>query len=135
MAEDEEYLLENNFLLLLMLENSRVWVNDIYRNREENGEFHLIWNDLLRQPQKFFEYFRMLPETFNYILFHISERLEKQSNFRKCIQPAEKLALTLRCSDGVKISEKESSAVMRLRSDAKSNRCREERRNALSNGC
>uniref|UniRef100_A0A6P7F193 Uncharacterized protein LOC114324161 n=1 Tax=Diabrotica virgifera virgifera TaxID=50390 RepID=A0A6P7F193_DIAVI len=95
MAEDEEYLLENNFLRLLMLENPKIWVNDLYRNREENGEFHLIWNDLLHQPQQFFEYFRMLPETFNYIFSHISGRLEKQSNFRKCIQPAEKLELTL----------------------------------------
>lgn len=97
MDADDEYLFENNFLRFFMLENTRKnWVNDIYEKREEHGEFHLLFDDLLQQSQKFFEYFRMLPETFNYILSQIYERLEKQSNFRKCVDPRENLSITLR---------------------------------------
>jgi len=47
------------------------------------------------QALKFFQYFRMGPDTFWYILHNIRPYIEKQSNFRKCISPEERLAVTL----------------------------------------
>jgi len=51
---------------------------------------------LLEQPRRFYDYFRMLPETFWYIMNDIRDDIQKQSNFRKCISPEERLAVTLR---------------------------------------
>ena len=47
--------------------------------------------------KNFFQYFRMEPDTFWYILHNIRPYIKKkQSNFRKCISPEERLAVTLR---------------------------------------
>lgn len=95
--EDDYMFLDNSLLRLLLLENEKEsWVGDINSTRETQGEFTLLFPDLIKNSQKFFDYFRMLPETFNYILHGIRLKIEKQCNFRSCIQPTEKLAITLR---------------------------------------
>jgi len=97
---EELYLLDTNpvikYLLLTKKKEKQFWVNDIFEEREKFGEFHTLFPKLLAQPIKFFEYMRMSPSTFYYILEKIQPFLEKQSNFRKCITPAEKLTVTLR---------------------------------------
>lgn len=50
-------------------------------SRETNEEYHTIFVELLNQPVKFSEYFRMSPETFSYILNGIEGSIPKQSNF------------------------------------------------------
>jgi hypothetical protein len=94
---EEQLLLENSLLKLLLLEDEKSdWVNPIFDEREKCGEFHTLFPMLLEQPQKFFQYFRMGPDTFWYIVHNIRPYIEKQSNFRKCISPEERLAVTLR---------------------------------------
>ena len=91
-------MLETSPLLkFFIFENEReMWVNQIYREREKYGEFYTLFPQLLKQPRKFFQYFRMTPATFWYILNKIRNDIEKHSNFRRCISPEEKLAVTLR---------------------------------------
>lgn len=88
--------LESPLLKILLMKGKTEHVNKIFSSRPINGEYHTLFQDLLEQPNKFFEYFRMLPETFHYILEGIEDSITKQSNFRECISAKERLALTLR---------------------------------------
>jgi len=96
--EEQLSLLENPLLKVLLLEDQRSdWVNPIFDEREMCGEFHTLFPMLLDQAQKFFfQNFRMGPDTFWYILHNIRPHVEKQINFRKCISPEERLAVTLK---------------------------------------
>jgi hypothetical protein len=95
--DKQSLLLENPLLKILLLEDERRdWVNPIFDEREKCGEFHTLFPMLLEQASKFFVYFRMGSETFWFILHYIRPYVEKQSNFRKCISPEERLAVTLR---------------------------------------
>lgn len=90
-------LMENRLLpLVLMGTEKACWVHDIFTTREAESEYKLLFPDLKKDPQKFYEYFRMMPPTFEYILRKVTPKLTKQSNFRTCIQPEEKLCITLR---------------------------------------
>ena len=90
-------LLENPLLKILSLEDERSdWMNPIFDEREKCDEFHTLFPMVLEQTQFFFQYFRMGPYTFLYILHNIRPHIEKQSNFTKCISPEEQLAVKLR---------------------------------------
>lgn len=80
----------------MLINKRKHWVNDIYLKRDEEGKYVTLFKELKEQPLKFYEYFRMTPSTFEYILYGISRRLEKYSNFRNCIDPKQKLTVTLR---------------------------------------
>jgi len=73
----------------------RLWVRDIYRDRETFGEYHHLYPQLREDEDKFFEYFRMSIATFDLLLSKISHRLQKRS-IRQAITPEERLVLTLR---------------------------------------
>jgi len=95
--DEQLLLLESPLLKVLLLEDERSdWVNPNFDERGKRGEFHTLFPMLLEQAQNFFQYFRMGPDTFWYILHNIRPHIEKQSNFRKCISPEERLAVTLR---------------------------------------
>ena len=95
--EEQLLLLENPLLKILLLEDERSdWMNPIFDKREQYGEFHTLFPMLLEQALKFVQYFRMGPNMFWYILHNIRPYTEKQSNFRKCISPEERLAVTLK---------------------------------------
>ncbi|KAJ8944746.1 hypothetical protein NQ318_011652 [Aromia moschata] len=66
--------------------------------RDDKGEYQMLISDLSDSPQKFFEYFRMRPTKFVYILKDIGERITKYSNFREYISAKQRLAVTLRLS-------------------------------------
>ncbi len=75
----------------------RVWVHDIIKARYIEGSFYTLFEKLQKDPARFFNYFRMSEETFNYILHHISSAIQKKdTHFRLCIPPKEMLAITLR---------------------------------------
>jgi hypothetical protein len=98
---DEIFLLETNPIIKYLSltqkkKEKQFWVDDIFAEREKFGEFHTLFPKILVQSVKFFECMRMSPDTFYYILYEIKPFFEKQSNFRKCITPAEKLTVTLR---------------------------------------
>lgn len=72
------------------------WVSPILSKRKNLGEFNHLHEELMRNKEKFFDYYRMDMETFKYILTAIQPSVTKWSNFRETIPPEERLALTLR---------------------------------------
>ena len=94
----DHFLLENSYLVRrrLQLKRKKCWVNDILAKRKEFGEFNHLYDDLKKDEKKFFDYYRMNQDTFNYILDAIREPIKKMSNFRDTISPEERLSVTLR---------------------------------------
>ena len=71
--EEQLLLLENPLLKVLLLEDERSdWVNPIFDEREKCCKFQTLFPMLLEQAQQFFQYFRMGPGTFWYILHNIN---------------------------------------------------------------
>jgi hypothetical protein len=62
--EEQSLLLENPLLKILLEDERSDWVNRIFDERERCGEFHTLFPMLLEQAPKFFQYFRMGPDTF-----------------------------------------------------------------------
>lgn len=94
---------EEEALLLLSLEASKRkrkrkhWVHPINRKREEQGEFHTLFAELLDDDQRFFIYFRMSVNSFNELYSLIKDDIEKQdTNWRKAIPAKERQAVFLR---------------------------------------
>jgi hypothetical protein len=52
-------------------------VNELFSRRDDKREFEMLFQELWDQPEKFFEYFRMKPETFKYKLEKIEESITK----------------------------------------------------------
>jgi len=72
-------------------------VHNIRSRRESFGEFHNLLDDLLKDEERFWRYFRMSSGTFKYILELIHTSIKKQNtNFRRSINPEERLMVTLR---------------------------------------
>lgn len=70
-----------------------IWVNPLLQNKT----FKVIFQELRQDEVKFFNYFRMSVPTFDELLHRVQKQIQKQdTNMRKCIQPIEMLAVTLR---------------------------------------
>jgi len=81
---ERQKLLRKRILLLAIARRRqqhkhRLWVRDIYRDRETFGEYHHLYPQLREDEDKFFEYFRMSIATFDLLLSKISHRLQKRS--------------------------------------------------------
>ncbi|XP_074041484.1 uncharacterized protein [Leptinotarsa decemlineata] len=73
------------------------WVHEINQTRLQEGEFHTLYKQLRMDEKRFYIYFRMNFECFDEILARIENDIRKQhSKFREPIEPAERLAVTLR---------------------------------------
>jgi hypothetical protein len=71
-TEEKFLFLEKLLLKVLLLEDERNdWANSVFDEREKCGEFHTLFPMLLEQALKFFQYFRMGPNTFWYFLHNI----------------------------------------------------------------
>lgn len=73
----------------------KYWVHEICQKRDIYGEFHHLFPDLKKDPKKCFEYFRMTYEKFQELL-DIIGIAKQMTKYRKPIQPAERLAVSLR---------------------------------------
>ncbi|KAJ8911787.1 hypothetical protein NQ315_008840 [Exocentrus adspersus] len=94
---------EEEALLLWSLEASKRkrkrkhWVHPINSKREEQGEFHTLFAELLEDEERFFIYFRMSISSFNELYSLIKHDIQKQdTNWRKAISAKERLAVFLR---------------------------------------
>lgn len=75
----------------------KYWVHPILTERENYGAFHVLFEKLREDDEKFFNYFRMRKETFDKLLSNLYNKLKHQdTKMRNCISPAERLAVTLR---------------------------------------
>ena len=65
--------------------------------RESLVEFYNLLDDLLKDEERLWRYFRMSSDTFKCILELIHTSIKKQNtNFRRSISPEERLMVTLR---------------------------------------
>jgi len=72
-------------------------VHNISSRCENLGEFHNLLDDLLKDEERFWRYFRMSSDIFKYILELIHTSIKKQNtNFQRSISPEERLMVTLR---------------------------------------
>lgn len=77
------------------LKKKKMWVHQFNKKRCD-GEYFRTCLPLLDYPDKFYSYYRMNVDTFNYILEAICKDIRKQSNFREVVSPEERLSITLR---------------------------------------
>jgi hypothetical protein len=102
MADAEDY--EDELLLLLLLHRRlrrrrTVWIHPILRRRhaQQLGEFHRLVQELRLDEQRFFQYFRMTPETFENLLHIVGPHIRKQTtNYRNPISLQQRLAICFR---------------------------------------
>lgn len=75
----------------------RYWVQPYLQTRSLNGSFVQNYRDLRKYEDKFFNYTRMSTTSFDYLLSKIRTGITgRDTNFRLCITPEEKLWVTLR---------------------------------------
>lgn len=55
-----------------------------------------LFPDLLQDEAKFFKYFRMSSQKFFELLNMLPQLQKQDTNFRRCIPPDERLAITLK---------------------------------------
>lgn len=71
------------------------WQSRYLKRRNDYGEFHTLFNDLT--TEQFKNYFRMTRDQLNEILENIrSDITGCDTNYRRAIEPEEKLAICLR---------------------------------------
>lgn len=92
-SEEEELLL---LLSTLIRKRRRIWVHEINQKRKKLGENKLC-KELQSHDDRFYTYFRMLPETFDYLHSLLQPYIQKKNtNYRECISTKERLALCFR---------------------------------------
>ena len=69
----------------------------MFRAREEEGEFHILFGHLKDDRQKIFKYFRMSLSKFENLKLLLHTVIEKKNTrWRRSIRTEERLAITLR---------------------------------------
>lgn len=75
----------------------RYWVHPLTAVLLTCGSFVSLYHDLRAHPEKFCSYFRMTVQSFDYLLQHVSHRIQRQvTHLRKSVLPVECLMVTLR---------------------------------------
>ena len=80
------------FLLTLQYLERDFWVHPINENRYIKGEFYTLYQELRQYPEKFFRWYRMSMEQFDFLLGKLKPGLQKQNNnYRDSICAEERL--------------------------------------------
>ncbi|XP_061514113.1 putative nuclease HARBI1 [Anopheles gambiae] len=94
---DSEVMLSTNFSLrYILLRKRRNKTNDLWKHRKRNGQYYVLFPELLKQEDKFFQYMRMSKKTFYFILRKIEPFIAKLPTHTPYISPEERLMVTLR---------------------------------------
>ena len=94
--------LQNQAIALTLLRERKkqrsVWVRKSWKERERQGHYdNLIQEMRLQDHSMYFNYFRMLPSTFDDLLGFVGPSLvRKTTNFRKLLPPQLRMAVALR---------------------------------------
>ena len=98
MQEEDDIL--SSFLLCLLTKPKRkrkYWVHPLLQLRRQRGEYFTLVRELKSFEDKFFGYFRMNQDCFDYLVDKIRPFMPSHAKTRQDkLSPAEKLALTLR---------------------------------------
>ena len=74
-----------------------IWIHPLNEDRIEKREFYNLYPDLRHYRAKFFQFYQMSVEKFDFLLTKLAPRLRKKStNLRQPISPEQMLVLTLR---------------------------------------
>jgi len=74
-----------------------LWVHKAWTERETEGEFFTLYKELVDDPTKFHQYFRMSEHAFNILFNTIADKIKRRNtSWRKAIKPRERLAICLR---------------------------------------
>ena len=77
--------------------NQKYWVHPINQTCKDFGEFHTLYKDLRKYPDRFYTYYRMSTEQFDTILAQIEHLIYKPNSKWWCsISLEEKLAICIR---------------------------------------
>ena len=80
-----------------MKTKKRVWVRQLYRERKEKGEYHLLIREMKSYDHMmFYQQFRMTPEQYENLFRLVAPKILKSSQKREAIEPGERLSVTLR---------------------------------------
>ncbi|XP_077327569.1 uncharacterized protein LOC143962118 [Lithobates pipiens] len=75
----------------------RYWIHPVIADREERGQFWVMYSDLRDHEDTFLDYTRMSIKSFDELLGLLSSRLQRMDTyFRNSIPPMERLIITLR---------------------------------------
>ena len=75
----------------------RFWVRQLFKERNEKGEYHLLVQDMrLFDHEFFFKQFRMLPTKYEKLLSFVAPIIKKSSILRESISADQRLCITLR---------------------------------------
>ncbi|KDR11617.1 hypothetical protein L798_13943 [Zootermopsis nevadensis] len=77
--------------------NRMYWVHPINQRRVEIGVFYTLFEELRRDENNFFNYFRMSISSIDELLGRLKYSLQRQNTkIRNCNQPVEMLVVTIR---------------------------------------
>lgn len=94
---NNELELEDFIYLTSMPRKHRFWARQIYLDRQQKGEYHLLVQQAKHfDAEIFFQMFRMSATQFEELLQLISPYIVKNSLRREAIKPEERLAVTMR---------------------------------------
>ncbi|CAG5006499.1 unnamed protein product [Parnassius apollo] len=89
------------------------WVHPLYKKRLSIGQFHTLYPELRKHPEKFYDYFNMTSHTFDELLKSITQYIAKNNITRDTLCPEERLTITLRNKYGnIKLVTSHSSSSM-----------------------
>ena len=72
-------------------------MHPINSRRPEFGSFGYLFPDLVNNPEKFYDFFRMTTEQYKMLVELIGPSIKKQNtNYRLAIRPEERLAIFIR---------------------------------------
>ena len=75
----------------------RIWAHAINTRRPEFGSFAHLFPDLINNPEKFYDFFRITTEQFKMLVELIGSSIRKKNtNYRLAVRPEERLAVFLR---------------------------------------
>ncbi|XP_039278567.1 uncharacterized protein LOC120350176 [Nilaparvata lugens] len=101
-SDEEDVIIAVDAFIVLQDEEEetkrpKYWMHQLWKARDEDGEFHTIFSRLKSDPVKFSKYFRMILPKFENLSKILENDLTKQhSRWRRPVSPEERLALILK---------------------------------------
>ncbi|XP_001946487.2 protein ALP1-like [Acyrthosiphon pisum] len=95
--EEVEETVVATYILNQTVKNRRFWVHPINEERNEKGVFTNLFPQLINDPEKFHQFFRMSYDQFSYLHNLIKDDIKKQNTqFRAPVPSEQRLAVCLR---------------------------------------
>lgn len=74
----------------------KYWVHPLNKKRLNIGPSHILYPELRKYPNNFYQYFNMTSHTFDELLNYITQYIAKNNIPRDTICPEERFTITLR---------------------------------------